>query len=193
MLCLQRCGCSWSDYCGKLRLTPLTPRPLPYARPPPPRPQDRRKEMVKTVSKLGEEGKVAIRNVRRDGMKAAEKLEKDGGVSGAAGLRVTLLLPPPCAVPGLLPARRAARLARLPALPSLLVPRPALCRSLPAPAEDQRKDLEAALQKLTDEYVKQVRACLLRCSSCVLAPLLSSVLPSREEHRMSMCEAGVIT
>ncbi|PSC74980.1 ribosome-recycling chloroplastic [Micractinium conductrix] len=64
---------------------------------------DRRKEMVKTVSKLGEEGKVALRNVRRDAMKAIEKLEKDGAIG-----------------------------------------------------EDQRKDLEAAVQKLTDEYVKQV-------------------------------------
>ncbi len=38
--------------------------------------------MTKTVSKLGEEGKVAIRNVRRDAMKAIEKLEKDGSISG---------------------------------------------------------------------------------------------------------------
>lgn len=35
------------------------------------------------MSKLGEEGKVAVRNVRRDAMKAIEKLEKDGGISGA--------------------------------------------------------------------------------------------------------------
>ncbi|KAL4428713.1 hypothetical protein ABPG77_009819 [Micractinium sp. CCAP 211/92] len=41
---------------------------------------ERRKEMTKTVSKLGEEGKVAIRNVRRDAMKAIEKLEKDGSI-----------------------------------------------------------------------------------------------------------------
>lgn len=64
---------------------------------------ERRKEMVKIVSKLGEEGKVAVRNVRRDAMKAIEKLEKDGGIS-----------------------------------------------------EDQRKDLENAVQKLTDEYVKEI-------------------------------------
>lgn len=38
--------------------------------------------MAKTVSKLGEEGKVAIRNVRRDAMKAIEKLEKDGSIGG---------------------------------------------------------------------------------------------------------------
>jgi ribosome recycling factor len=66
---------------------------------------ERRKEMTKTVSKLGEEGKVAIRNVRRDAMKAIEKLEKDGSIS-----------------------------------------------------EDQRKDLETSVQKLTDDYVKQVDA-----------------------------------
>ncbi len=67
--------------------------------------QDRRKEMTKVVSKLGEEGKVAVRNVRRDAMKAIEKLEKDGSIG-----------------------------------------------------EDGRKDLEAAVQKLTDEYIKQVDA-----------------------------------
>ena len=43
--------------------------------------QERRKEMSKTVSKLSEEGKVAIRNVRRDAMKQAGKLEKEGSVS----------------------------------------------------------------------------------------------------------------
>ena len=31
--------------------------------------QERRKEMSKTVAKLGEDGKVAIRNVRRDAIK----------------------------------------------------------------------------------------------------------------------------
>ncbi|KAK9842453.1 hypothetical protein WJX81_000823 [Elliptochloris bilobata] len=39
---------------------------------------DRRKELAKLVSKLGEEGKVAIRNVRRDAMKAVDALEKKG-------------------------------------------------------------------------------------------------------------------
>ena len=61
--------------------------------------------MTKVVSKLGEEGKVAIRNVRRDAMKAIEKLEKDSAIG-----------------------------------------------------EDGRKDLEAAVQKLTDDYIKQVDA-----------------------------------
>lgn len=65
--------------------------------------QERRKEMTKITSKMGEDGKVAIRNVRRDAMKAIEKLEKDGSIG-----------------------------------------------------EDGKKDLESAIQKLTDEYIKQV-------------------------------------
>ena len=36
--------------------------------------------MSKTVSKLSEDGKVAIRNVRRDAMKQAAKLEKDKAI-----------------------------------------------------------------------------------------------------------------
>lgn len=44
----------------------------------PPLTEERRKELGKLVSKLGEDGKVALRNVRRDAMKAYEKLEKDG-------------------------------------------------------------------------------------------------------------------
>lgn len=42
---------------------------------------DRRKELLKTVSRLAEEGKVALRNVRRDAIKAYEKLEKDKKLS----------------------------------------------------------------------------------------------------------------
>lgn len=37
----------------------------------------RRKELAKTVGKLAEEGKVAVRNVRRDALKSIDKLEKD--------------------------------------------------------------------------------------------------------------------
>ena len=44
----------------------------------PPLTAERRKELAKLVSKLGEDGKVALRNVRRDAMKAYEKLEKAG-------------------------------------------------------------------------------------------------------------------
>ncbi|HTL12796.1 MAG TPA: ribosome recycling factor [Bdellovibrionota bacterium] len=40
--------------------------------------EDRRKEMVKTVKKMGEEAKVAIRNQRRDANEHVKKAEKDG-------------------------------------------------------------------------------------------------------------------
>lgn len=40
--------------------------------------EDRRKEMVKTVKKMGEEAKVAIRNHRRDANEAVKKAEKSG-------------------------------------------------------------------------------------------------------------------
>lgn len=39
--------------------------------------EDRRKELVKLVKKYGEEGKVAIRNIRRDATDAVKKLEKE--------------------------------------------------------------------------------------------------------------------
>lgn len=42
---------------------------------------DRRKELTKIVSKQVEEGKVALRNIRRDALKAYEKLEKDKKLS----------------------------------------------------------------------------------------------------------------
>jgi len=42
--------------------------------------EERRKELVKDVKKKGEDGKVAIRNIRRDGNEAFKKLGK-GDVS----------------------------------------------------------------------------------------------------------------
>jgi ribosome recycling factor len=42
--------------------------------------EERRKELVKIVRRSGEEGKVAIRNVRRDVMKGLEELVRDGEV-----------------------------------------------------------------------------------------------------------------
>ncbi|KDP21456.1 hypothetical protein JCGZ_21927 [Jatropha curcas] len=42
---------------------------------------DRRKELSKMVAKLAEEGKVALRNIRRDALKACEKLEKEKKLS----------------------------------------------------------------------------------------------------------------
>jgi ribosome recycling factor len=47
----------------------------------PPLTEERRKELVKLVHQLGEEGKVAVRNVRRDGLEHLKKLEKDKKIS----------------------------------------------------------------------------------------------------------------
>jgi ribosome recycling factor len=43
--------------------------------------QERRQEFVKIVKKMTEDGRVAIRHVRRDSMEALKKEEKNGGVS----------------------------------------------------------------------------------------------------------------
>lgn len=47
----------------------------------PPLTSERRKEFAKTVAKQAEEGKVAVRNIRRDGIKAYQKLEKEKKLS----------------------------------------------------------------------------------------------------------------
>lgn len=47
----------------------------------PPLTEERRKEMVKIVKKLGEEAKVAIRNVRRDANENVKKQEKEKKIS----------------------------------------------------------------------------------------------------------------
>ncbi len=43
--------------------------------------EERRNELVKKVKKLGEDAKVAIRNVRRDANEGLKKLQKDGAAS----------------------------------------------------------------------------------------------------------------
>jgi ribosome recycling factor len=43
--------------------------------------QQRRQEMVKVAHKYAEQGKVAVRHVRRDGMELLKKLEKEGAMS----------------------------------------------------------------------------------------------------------------
>ncbi|OGI20123.1 MAG: ribosome recycling factor [Candidatus Melainabacteria bacterium RIFCSPHIGHO2_02_FULL_34_12] len=43
--------------------------------------EERRKELVKIIKKYAEDGKVAIRNARRDGLEAIKKLEKEKQVS----------------------------------------------------------------------------------------------------------------
>lgn len=50
----------------------------------PPLTEERRKEFVKKVMSEGEHTKVAIRNIRRDGMEAIKKLQKDGLSEDAA-------------------------------------------------------------------------------------------------------------
>lgn len=65
--------------------------------------EERRKELAKDVKKKGENAKVAIRNIRRDGNDAFKKLAKSEDIS-----------------------------------------------------EDEIKDLEDALQKLTDKYIANV-------------------------------------
>jgi ribosome recycling factor len=43
--------------------------------------QERRNELVKVAHKYAEQARVAVRNVRRDGMDQLKKLEKDGDIS----------------------------------------------------------------------------------------------------------------
>ena len=69
----------------------------------PPLTEERRKELVKGISKRGEEGKVAVRNVRRDALEGFKKQKKDGEIT-----------------------------------------------------EDDLKNLETQIQKLTDKFVGQI-------------------------------------
>ena len=43
--------------------------------------EERREEMTKVAAKYAEQARVAVRNVRRDGMDGLKKLEKDGDIS----------------------------------------------------------------------------------------------------------------
>ena len=43
--------------------------------------EDRRKELIKVAHKYAEQARVAVRNVRRDGMEALKHLEKDGKIN----------------------------------------------------------------------------------------------------------------
>jgi ribosome recycling factor len=47
----------------------------------PPLTEERRKELIKLVHHRGEEGRVAVRNVRRHAKEGLEKLEREGGIS----------------------------------------------------------------------------------------------------------------
>lgn len=43
--------------------------------------EERRREIVKIASQYAEEGRIAVRNVRRDGMDSLKKMEKDSEIS----------------------------------------------------------------------------------------------------------------
>ncbi len=43
--------------------------------------EDRRKDMVKMVHQMGEDGKVAVRNIRRDALEQLKKAQKDSAIS----------------------------------------------------------------------------------------------------------------
>lgn len=47
----------------------------------PPLSEERRSELVKIAAKYAEQARIAVRNIRRDGMEALKKLEKDGEIS----------------------------------------------------------------------------------------------------------------
>jgi len=67
--------------------------------------EDRRKELTKTVAKYAEDGKVAIRNIRRDATESFKAQKKKSEIT-----------------------------------------------------EDDLKDIEKSLQKLTDEYIKEIES-----------------------------------
>ena len=47
----------------------------------PPLNEERRRDLTKLAGKYAESARVAVRNVRRDGMDALKKMEKDGEIS----------------------------------------------------------------------------------------------------------------
>jgi ribosome recycling factor len=47
----------------------------------PPLNEERRKELQKVAGKYAEQARISVRNVRRDGMDALKKMEKDGVIS----------------------------------------------------------------------------------------------------------------
>ena len=65
--------------------------------------EERRKDMVKVAGRYAEAARVSVRNVRRDGIEVARRMEKDSAIS-----------------------------------------------------EDERRDLETSIQKLTDDHVKLI-------------------------------------
>ncbi|HEY5501405.1 MAG TPA: ribosome recycling factor [Candidatus Humimicrobiaceae bacterium] len=77
--------------------------------------EERRKELVKVVKKIAEDGKIAVRNIRRDGIEEFKKLEKKAEIT-----------------------------------------------------EDDLKNLEVDIQKLTDEYIEKINNVLAQKESEIM-------------------------
>ena len=77
--------------------------------------EERRKELVKVVKKIAEDGKIAVRNIRRDGIEEFKKLEKKAEIT-----------------------------------------------------EDDLKNLEVDIQKLTDEYIEKINKILTQKESEIM-------------------------
>ncbi|MHB1377910.1 MAG: ribosome recycling factor [Candidatus Humimicrobiaceae bacterium] len=77
--------------------------------------EERRKELVKVVKKIAEDGRIAVRNIRRDGIEEFKKLEKKAEIT-----------------------------------------------------EDDLKNLEVDIQKLTDEYIEKINNVLAQKESEIM-------------------------
>ena len=78
--------------------------------------EERRKELVKDIKKMGEETKVAVRNVRREGIDLAKSMQKNGEMT-----------------------------------------------------EDELKNAENEIQKMTDKYIEEVEKILANKEKEVMA------------------------
>ena len=65
---------------SKLGISPLVDGKL-IRLPIPPLSEERRQDLVKTIKKMGEEGRVALRGVRRHALDEAKRLQKDGDIT----------------------------------------------------------------------------------------------------------------
>jgi ribosome recycling factor len=77
--------------------------------------EERRKELVKVVKKIAEDGRIAVRNIRRDGIEEFKKLEKKAEIT-----------------------------------------------------EDDLKNLEVEMQKVTDEYIEKINRILSQKESEIM-------------------------
>ncbi|KAA3474989.1 ribosome-recycling factor, chloroplastic-like [Gossypium australe] len=128
---------------------------------------ERRKELSKVVAKQAEEGKVAVRNIRRDALKAYEKLEKACIFTALLPLHFCFLLYFlfPC-------------LCFLDHLFLIVFSNFIQEKKL---SEDNVKDLSSDLQKLTDEYMKKIdsvykqkeKVCFVKRNKSIVFPFCS--------------------